>query len=222
MSPDLSRWTPPDQGALFIVTGPSGTGKTTLVRRALADVPAVGFSVSATTRAPRSGEVDGRDYHFLTLEAFQAAVESGQMLEWAEVYGRCYGTPAAPVDAALAAGESIILDIDAQGAAQVRTARPEAVSIFVLPPNVAALEARLRSRSTDTDDTIRRRMREAEVQLRRCAEFDYLVVNDDLETAHRVFQSVLISELTRRARRPSLVARFGESPRYIPLQTPEN
>ncbi len=209
MSLDLSDWATPDRGALFVVTGASGTGKTTLVREALSVVPGLGWSVSMTTRAPRTGEVDGRDYHFVTRPDFDAAVQAGALLEWAEVYGNRYGTPRAPVEEALSRGQSILLEIDAQGARQVRAALPEAVLVFILPPSIEELEARLRARSTDSEAVIQRRLADAATQLRACGEFDYLIVNRTLQSAHDQFQAVLVAELRRRARNPSLVARFG-------------
>lgn len=198
-----ARWTAPDVGALFVVSGPSGSGKTTLLHAALEAVPGLEFSVSATTRAPRAGERDGVDYHFVTRAAFERLLEEGALLEHAEVYGNFYGTPRAPVEAALAEGRSIVLDIDVQGAAQVRAAHPEAVSVFVLPPNLAAIEARLRARGLDDDTIVARRVREADEQLAEAAEYDYLVMNDDLPSAHTQFQAVLVAELLRRSRRES-------------------
>lgn len=209
MSLDLSDWTRPDRGALFVVTGASGTGKTTLVREALTRVPELGWSVSMTTRAPRTGEVDGKDYHFVSQESFTEAVARGELLEWAQVYGNRYGTPRGPVEAALSAGRSILLEIDAQGAAQVRAALPEAVLIFILPPSVEALEARLRGRSTDSEQVIQRRLADANAQLRAAGDFDYLVVNETLSSAHDQFQAVLVAELRRRSRNSSLVSRFA-------------
>ena len=205
---DPAAWTSPDRGALFVVTGASGTGKTTLVKAALDVIPSLRWSVSATTRAPRTGEVDGEDYRFVTHARFSELVEAGEMLEWAEVYGNCYGTLRKPVEEALAAGQSILLEIDLQGARQVKAAAPEAVLLFVLPPSVAALEGRLRGRATDSDEVIARRVREAKLQLEGAGEFDYLVMNDVLEHAHDRFQAVLLAELMRRERRPSLVSSF--------------
>ena len=209
----FDSWTPPSHGALFVITGSSGTGKTTLVQAALRQIPNLCFSVSATTRPIRSGEQDGVDYHFHNMDSFNALVDDGQMLEWAEVYGNRYGTPRAPVEAALSQGQSIVLDIDVQGAEQVRSAMPEAIQIFVLPPSIEALETRLRGRSTDSEEVIQNRMAEARVQLSRCNEFDYLVVNDDLISAHDQFQAVLVSELCRRSRHPLLQAQFCQPER---------
>ena len=208
MSLDLSAWTAPQRGALFVVTGASGTGKTTLVREALANVPGIAWSVSATTRAPREGEVDGKDYHFVSTEAFERKLERGELLEWAQVYGNYYGTLRDPVDRALSCGESILLEIDVQGARQVRAAAPEATLIFVLPPSVESLEQRLRGRATDDDATIARRVAEAREQLQGVTEFDYIVVNDVLASAHHRFQAVLVAELQRRQRHPKLIETF--------------
>jgi len=211
MSLDLSTWTRPDRGALFVVTGASGTGKTTLVKKALRVIPDLGFSVSATTRPARSGEQDGVDYHFVDPAAFADLLARGEMLEWAEVYGNRYGTPRGPVDEALEAGHSILLEIDYQGARQVRAAMPDAVLLFVLPPAIGVIEARLRGRSTDSEAVIARRVAEARLQLEHCGEFDYLVVNDDLDSAHDQFQAIILAELRRRSRNAGLVARFSSS-----------
>ena len=201
MTLDFSRWKGPDTGVLFVVTGASGSGKTTLVKAAFEQVPDLQFSVSATTRKARSGEVDGVDYHFHSAQRFEELREQGALLEWAEVYGNFYGTPRDPVVSALSEGRSILLDIDVQGARQVREAYSEAVTVFILPPDIEVLERRLRARSTDGEDVIRRRVGEARLQIQHCDEFSYLVVNDDLELSNRVFQSVLFAELSRVSRR---------------------
>lgn len=208
MSLNLDAWTKPDVGALFVVTGASGTGKTTLVKRALAAIPNIQFSVSATTRKPRDGEVDGVDYHFTTLENFEALKSQEALLEWAQVYANYYGTLKAPVEEALQQGDSILLEIDQLGAAQVKEKMPEAISIFVLPPDMNSLETRLRNRNTDSEEIIQRRLREAQDQLDHCGEFDYLVVNDKLESACDQFMSILTAELLKRTRRPTLVRQF--------------
>ena len=205
MSLTLDAWTRPDRGALFVVTGASGTGKTTLVKEALANFDGVEFSCSATTREPRAGEEDGRDYHFVGHDGFAALLEEEAFLESAEVYGNRYGTLREPVEVALREGRSILLEIDMQGARQVRESLPEAVLIFVLPPDLQTLEGRLRGRSTDSEAIIQRRLADAMIQIQACGEFQYLVVNDDLDTAHDSFQAVIAAELLRRDRRDSLV-----------------
>jgi len=207
---NTTTWTSPEQGALFVVTGASGTGKTTLVRQSLQDIPGLRFSVSATTRPIREGEQDGVDYHFLNRNEFMARVEADEFLEWAEVYGNCYGTLRAQVDATLGAGESILLDIDTQGAEQVRASNCPHISVFVLPPSKEALTNRLTARATDAPDVIQRRIKEAELQLRECASFDFVVVNDELSSAHDQFQAILVAELLHTSRHSSLIRRFRD------------
>jgi guanylate kinase len=208
VSLQLNPFANPDHGALFVVSGPSGAGKTTLVKRALADFSRLRFSVSATTRPARAGEVDGTDYHFLTAEQFETKLAAGAFLEHANVYGNRYGTLAEPVREALATGWSILLEIDSQGAAQVRKAMPEAVTIIVLPPSLQVLEERLRTRETDPPDVIRRRLKEADEQLASIADFHYLLVNEVLDTSVDHLEAILVAELHRVARHPSLVGRF--------------
>lgn len=200
----------PTRGALFVVSGPSGVGKSTLLKRALERIPDLSFSVSATTRAPREGERDGVDYHFLSDEGFAAKRADGAFLEHATVYGRSYGTLRAPVERELDAGRSILLDIDVQGARAVREAMPEAVLVMIAPPDVGTLERRLRSRNTDSDEVIARRMRGVAEQLGAVAEYDFVVINDDLTTAHASLQAVLLGELCRVSRHSDRVARIGE------------
>ena len=205
----LSDWEPPDIGALFVVTGPSGSGKTTLVKAALERFEKLSFSVSATTRPMRKGEKNGVDYHFMNEETFRDAVNDGDFLEWAKVYSNYYGTLSAPVEKALSRGESIILDIDPQGAEQVRAKNINEVSIFILPPNIETLHKRLGSRNTDSTDVILKRMRESKEQLQNCIHFDYLVVNDDLDSAINQFQSIIIAELLRTSRRKTWSKKFS-------------
>jgi guanylate kinase len=200
-----------DRGALFVVSGPSGVGKSTLLRAAMELVDRLAFSVSATTRARRVGEVDGVDYHFIDDTEFSRLVADDAFLEHATVYDRSYGTLRAPVEASLDRGESILLDIDVRGAAQVRERMPEGVHIFVLPPSDAALEARLRARGTDPEPVIARRMELAREQLRDCGRYQYLVVNDDLERATHELEAILIAELCRTERRASLVERYARA-----------
>jgi guanylate kinase len=201
----LTGWRRPDRGALFVVTGPSGVGKSTLIRAARQVVPDLDFSVSATTRAPRPGESDGVDYHFLDAARFDALVAEGAFLEHAGVYDRRYGTLRAPVEAALSAGRSIVLDIDVAGHRQVRRSGLSATHIMLLPPSLPALEARLRARGTEDDATIARRMAQVQGQLADVADYDYVVVNDHLQTAHQVFQGILLATLSRTDRRPGLL-----------------
>ena len=203
-----TSWTPPERGALFVVAGASGTGKTTLVKAALAAVPGLQFSVSATTRPIRPGEVNGQDYWFLTREAFTSRVSDGDFLEWAEVYGNLYGTLREPVRQTLDDGFSILLDIDTQGAEQVRHSGIAHTSVFVLPPDIETLSRRLSSRGTDEPAVIARRLREAHEQISAAGTFDCIVVNDDLDSAHDQFQAVIVAELLRTNRHSRLVNAF--------------
>lgn len=208
MSEPLPGWVPPDRGALFVVSGPSGVGKSTLVQATIAAVEGLAFSVSATTRAPREGEEHGRHYQFMSPERFAELRADDAFLESATVYDRQYGTLREPTEAALASGRSLLLDIDVQGARQIRQRLPEAVHIFVAPPSLEVLRRRLVQRGTDDPATVERRMRLAAEQLRGCAEYDFIVVNDVLDTALRTFQGVVLAELCRVSRRPSLVERI--------------
>ncbi|HRL75793.1 MAG TPA: guanylate kinase [Candidatus Accumulibacter phosphatis] len=175
-------------GQLFIVSAPSGAGKTTLVRLLLENDPELGVSVSHCTRAPRAGEQDGREYHFVGVDEFLEKVAADGFLEWAEVHGNHYGTARSGIESALLAGQDMLLEIDWQGAQQVRRVFPEAIGIFVLPPSLAELERRLSGRATDSADTIRRRLAAAREELRHVGEFDYVIINDDL---HRALHDLL-------------------------------
>ena len=170
-------------GRLFVITGPSGVGKGTLIGRLLERVPGLELSVSATTRPPRPGERDGVDYHFLSDEEFERLAGDDELLEHATYSGHRYGTPRSEVEPRLAAGRSVVLEIEVQGARQVRAAMPEAVQVFIAPPSPAALRARLEGRATDRPEEIERRLSAAQEELRARREFGHVVVNDDLERA---------------------------------------
>lgn len=204
-----SQHNTPERGVLFVVSGPSGVGKSTLVRRVMEKFPDLSFSVSATTRAPRKGEQDGVHYHYLDLEQFQEGLRGGLFLEHAEVYGRYYGTLLKPTEDALAEGRSLILDIDLVGSRQIRESFPEAVHIFILPPDRTTLERRLRKRATDSEDVIRRRLEEMDSQLSGCGEYDYVFVNDALDTAVATLKGIIRAEKARVSRCPNLVAQWS-------------
>ena len=172
-----------NRGHLYVIAAPSGAGKTSLMRALLERRPAVSFSVSCTTRAPRPYEQDGRDYHFIDRAEFERLVEAGEFIEHADVFGNLYGTRRATVDAALAEGRDLILEIDWQGASQVRRRLPEAIQIFILPPSRAELEARLRKRATDSPEAIARRLTESVSEMSHWRDFDYVVVNREFDQA---------------------------------------
>jgi guanylate kinase len=189
-------------GTLFIVSAPSGAGKTSLVAALLQADPQVELSVSFTTRAPRAGEVDGVHYHFVSRERFSALQSAGGFLESAEVHGNGYGTSQDWVDGRLAAGRDVVLEIDWQGAVQVRALRPDTVDIFVLPPSLDVLAARLAGRGTDAPDVVARRLAAARAEIGHLAEYDFVIINDDFATACADLQSVI------RARRLRLSAQI--------------
>ncbi len=188
-------------GMLLVLSAPSGAGKTTLARRFVATCGDACFSISATTRAPRGAERDGVDYHFVAPERFRELVAEGAFAEWAEVHGQRYGTLRSTVDEALAAGRVAVFDIDVQGGAQVKARWPrEAVAVFVLPPTLTELERRLRARSTDAEEVIRRRLAAARSEIERgVAQADYVIVNDDLEAALAQLHAVVAHERARLA-----------------------
>ena len=185
-----------------IISSPSGVGKTTIARLLLQRRADVGYSVSCTTRQPRAGEVDGRDYFFLTPEAFVAARDRGEFAESAEVHGRMYGTLRREVDRVLGEGRYVVMDIDVQGAAQFVRVYPEAVLIFLLPPSAETLLSRLRNRKSETAEMLALRLRNAIEELRAADRYGYLIVNDDLERAVRYVSSVIDAETVRRERDP--------------------
>jgi guanylate kinase len=193
------------RGVMLVLSSPSGAGKTTLSRRLLDMDPSVELSVSVTTRPKRSAEIEGRDYHFIGHARFDGMVKNGELLEWAEVFDHCYGTPRAPVQTALAAGRDVLFDIDWQGTQQLRErARSDLVSVFVLPPSVAELERRLKARALDTDDVIHRRMTKAADEMSHWAEYDYVVINHDLDRAFSEVRAILAAERLKRERQTGL------------------
>ena len=186
---------------MVVLSSPSGAGKTTLTRRLLSEHPDMSMSVSATTRAPRAGEMDGVDYCFVDKTCFETMRDAGEFLEHARVFDNYYGTPRAPVEAALEQGRDIIFDIDWQGAQQLtQAAADDLVRIFILPPDMRALEDRLRSRAQDSDATIAKRMSKAEIEISHWAEYDYVVVNDELDAALAQLRIILEAERLKRKR----------------------
>jgi guanylate kinase len=193
------------RGLMLVLSSPSGAGKTTLSRKLLETDPGVELSVSVTTRKQRPGEIDGRDYHFIDAARFDAMVKGGELLEWAQVFGHRYGTPRAPVEAALTNGHDVLFDIDWQGTQQLREkADHDLVSIFVLPPSMADLERRLRRRAQDPDEVIRARMATATDEMSHWAEYDYVVINTDVDRAFREVHTILAAERLKRERQTGL------------------
>jgi guanylate kinase len=186
-------------GNLFIISAPSGAGKTSLVHALLATNPQIKLSVSYTTRAPREGEVDGVAYHFVSRETFLEMAERGEFLESAEVYGNFYGTSQNWISRENAGGRDILLEIDWQGASQVRRIFPHCISIFILPPSLEALEQRLKGRGTDSREIVDRRMAAVREDVAHVAEFDYVIINDDLNEALREFNAVVLAARLRAA-----------------------
>ncbi len=195
------------RGLMFVLSSPSGAGKTTLSRMLIRDVAGLRLSVSATTRPMRPGEVDGKDYHFVDAARFQTMINGGELLEWAKVFDNHYGTPRAPVDAALSAGEDVLFDIDWQGTQQLRDkAAQDVVSVFILPPSVPDLEQRLRSRAQDSDDVIRNRMHKAGDEMSHWDAYDYIVINRNVDEAFDAVRAILFAERLKRERQIGLAS----------------
>ena len=178
-------------GHLYIVAAPSGAGKTTLVRLLLEKDPDINVSISSTTRLPRTGESDGREYHFVGVQNFLDMVSQGEFLEWAEVHGNYYGTSKRWIEKEMEAGRDVLLEIDWQGAQQVRKVFPKAIGIFILPPSLEELKSRLSGRGTDSAETIARRIAAARDEMRHVDEFDYVIINDDLQQALDNLRSIV-------------------------------
>lgn len=200
-----SQKLPIEKGQVLIICAPSGTGKSTLVGKLRKEFSQIGFSISCTTREPRDGEVDGREYYFLDREEFISRREKGEFAEWAEVHGNFYGTPAKPVEEMLLKGTDVLFDIDFQGALQLRESIPDGVFVFLMPPSYADLDKRLKNRGTDSDEVIARRLKNARKEMEAATEFDYWIINDDIERAYAELRSVYLAGKVRRCSRPGLL-----------------
>jgi guanylate kinase len=212
----MSNSPPRGRGLLFIVSAPSGTGKTTLAERLAQCVPNLRLSRSYTSRRARPGEHDGVDYNFVSRERFEAMIAEGAFLEWADVFGNLYGTCADDTEAALGSGEDVVLVIDVQGARQVRTRGIETIGIFVLPPSAAILEQRLRGRSKDSEEQIGRRLEAASREVNEYSLYEYVVINDELDGAVDRLRAIVVAERAKvRAMRPAaeeIIETFGQGP----------
>lgn len=204
------------RGLMFVLSSPSGAGKTTLSRMLIAETPDLQMSVSATTRQRRPGETEGKDYYFVEQKRFEQMVANGELLEWATVFGNRYGTPRAPVEAALSAGRDVLFDIDWQGTQQLRSRSPnDVVSVFILPPSATALEQRLHTRAQDSDEVIHGRMKKAGDEMSHFDAYDYIVVNDNIGLAFESVRSILRAEQLKRERQVGLAGFVRELRRQL-------
>ena len=197
----LSRGMPDRRrkGTLFVVSAPSGAGKTSLCHELVARLQDVQYSVSCTTRKPRPGEVEARDYHFVDEAVFRGMIKEGAFLEWAEVYGNLYGTPRAPIREWIAKGSDVLLDIDTQGGMQIRRHEPEAVSIYILPPSLDVLRRRLEDRKGDSPGEITRRLKKAKDEVKHYHDYMHVIINDDFNFSARQLEAIVLAERTRTA-----------------------
>ena len=205
------------RGVLFVLSSPSGAGKTTISKKMLWVDPDIALSISATTRPPRPGEVDGKDYHFVDTETFKQMAADGEFLEWAHVFGHRYGTPRARVDELLDAGKDVLFDIDWQGAQQLyQEAGPDVVRVFVLPPTMEELERRLRARNTDSDEVIAARMARAANEISHWDGYDYVLINDDVDDCYGEVMAILRAERLKRRRQIGLIGFARDLIRSVP------
>lgn len=209
--PDLQTGQPPARGILFVVSSPSGGGKGTLIKRVLNTVPRVSYSVSYTTRAPRDGEVNGRDYFFVSSEKFEEMVAAHEFLEWARVHRHLYGTARQQVWHEMSEGRDIILEVDVQGAASVRALVTNSVSVFILPPSFNVLRQRLIARGTDSREELELRLRNAPEELKHYSAFDYVIINDDAARAAAQLVSIIYAERARRERQEEEIRRVADT-----------
>ncbi len=207
MSLDADELLPGNVGILFVISSPSGGGKGTLIRRVLGTVPGLSYSVSWTTRGPRPGELDGVNYHFVSVEEFERMRDAGGFLEWAVVHGHLYGTSRSAVEQDLSEGHDIILEIDVQGAAAVRGTMTSVVGVFIMPPSLEVLRARLRSRMTERPDELAIRLRNSRAEIEQYTEFDYVVLNDEIERASAQLASIVYAERARCERQERIARR---------------
>lgn len=207
----LATETNEGRGILFVISAPSGGGKGTLIQHVLKQVPNLGYSVSFTTRAPRNSEVNGREYYFVTTEQFEAMVAANEFLEWATVHGNLYGTARQQVVHEISEGRDIVLEVDVQGAANVRALMADSVSIFILPPSLAVLKQRLRARGTDSPEELDLRLRNAPRELKDYAAFHYVILNDDLDRAVNQMGAIVHAERARLSRQESQIRRVVEA-----------
>lgn len=195
-----------NKGMLMVLSGPSGSGKDTVLAGVYEQLPDVVQSISMTTRAPRDSEVDGVDYHFVTIDCFENAIKENKMLEYAKYGSNYYGTPKEAVDRMLSEGKTVVLKIEVQGAGNIRKIYPDSISIFITPPNLTVLESRLRKRGTETDGDIERRLKIATSELSRVGEYDYIVINDKLEDAVNDVKTIIQAEKLKISRRNNIIS----------------
>ena len=197
-------------GSIFVISGPSGVGKSTIIRHVRESVSMLGYSVSHTSRKPRGAEVDGVDYHFVKRDTFERMIEEGEFVEWAEVYGDYYGTSVSGIEGRTSQGLDILMDIDTQGARNIKSRFEESVLIYILPPSVEELEKRLKTRGTENEEAVRKRLGKALKEMKSCLWYDYLIFNDELMRAVEEAKSVILAERCRRSRQlPKAREAFG-------------